>query len=185
MRRFPGFAAHRPFKVAAEDQGPPRRPQCQHGLSPVRVVLVGDAFEPPAPLPEPAPTRCSPTSHNSGNVPSPDWLSSDGHGRGQDRGVLWTIRSRRKCDAWSAAKAYTLSRGHHRPTALPGRRQRWARFAAGLSEARCAGAQPVRARSGAPQHQPDPRMESSRNGWSGRRESNPQPPVGNRRSPSS
>ena len=88
-----------------------------------------------------------------------------------------------ECDAWSAAKAYSF-RSVTIDNGLAWQAQRWARFAAGLSEGTL---RRVRNRLGAGSgtpttSEPDPRTESSRNGWSGRRESNPHLQFGNRRS---
>jgi chitodextrinase len=89
------------------------------------------------------------------NVHIPDWLSSDGMARDKIA-AFYDDPIKTECDAWSAAKAYSF-RSVTLDNGLAWQAQRWARFAAGLSQGTL---RRVRNRlgagSGAPRHQTRP-----------------------------
>jgi len=164
-RRFQAFASSPAvFKVAGEIKVAPARTQCHARAiaSPVSSWLA-TPLQPPAPLPE----RHRQGGHRrrtTRNVHIPDWLSSDGMARGQDRGVL--LRSvRRNATPWSAAKAYSFRRGHHPTTVLLRSAAAGPVSPQPEVKARCAGCATAGSAPGQALRniKPTPRMESSLN----------------------
>ena len=148
MPRCRGSTHHRRIRRCRRRQDPPGRSLCQRrGYRQAGIVLVGDASRPPARSPEPAPTRCSPTSSGCATSTSP-------HG---SRATAWTrTRSRRSTTIRSSRPATLVDgeglqlRSVSIDDGLYWRAQRWARFIAWFGKARSAAPRRRSARTAEP-----------------------------------
>jgi 2-polyprenyl-6-methoxyphenol hydroxylase-like FAD-dependent oxidoreductase len=143
------------FKVAGEIQIRPADLYVSRGYRQRGIVLVGDAFATSCPVTGTGTDKVFTDVAQLCNVHIPDWLSSEG--MAEDKiAAFYDDPVKIECDAWSAAKA-TSFRSVTLDNGLAWQVQRWARFAAGLSQGTL---RRVRNRlgagSGAPQHQARP-----------------------------
>ena len=82
------------FKIAGEIKIRPADLYVSTGYRQAGIVWSATPLQPPAPLPGPAPTRCSPTSHNSATSTSRSGFRATAWPRTRSRRSM-TIRSRR------------------------------------------------------------------------------------------
>jgi 2-polyprenyl-6-methoxyphenol hydroxylase-like FAD-dependent oxidoreductase len=143
------------FKIAGEIRIRPADLSVSTGYRQAGVVLVGDAFATSCPATGTGTDKVFTDVAQLCNVHIPDWLSSDG--MGVDKiAAFYDDPVKTQCDAWSAAKGYSF-RSVTVDNGLAWQAQRWARFAAGLSEGTLRRVRNrLGARSGAPQHQARP-----------------------------
>jgi 2-polyprenyl-6-methoxyphenol hydroxylase-like FAD-dependent oxidoreductase len=143
------------FKIAGEIRIRPADLYVSMGYRQAGIVLVGDAFATSCPVTGTGTDKVFTDVAQLCNVHIPDWLSSDG--MGEDKiAAFYDDPVKRECDAWSAAKAYSF-RSVTIDNGLAWQAQRWARFAAGLSQGTLRRVRNrLGARSGAPQHQARP-----------------------------
>ncbi|MEA2887210.1 MAG: hypothetical protein QOD11_1570 [Bradyrhizobium sp.] len=143
------------FKTAGEIKIRPADLYVSTGYRQAGVVLVGDAFATSCPVTGTGTDKVFTDVAQLCNVHIPAWLSSEG--MAEDKiAAFYDDPVKTECDAWSAAKAYSF-RSVTLDNGLAWQAQRWARFAAGLSEGML---RRVRNRlstgSGAPHHQARP-----------------------------
>jgi 2-polyprenyl-6-methoxyphenol hydroxylase-like FAD-dependent oxidoreductase len=143
------------FKIAGEIRIRPADLYVSMGYRQPGIVLVGDAFATSCPVTGTGTDKVFTDVAQLCNVHIPNWLSSEG--MAEDKiAAFYDDPVKTECDAWSAAKAYSF-RSVTIDNGLAWQAQRWARFAAGLSEGTL---RRVRNRlgagSGAPQQQARP-----------------------------
>jgi 2-polyprenyl-6-methoxyphenol hydroxylase-like FAD-dependent oxidoreductase len=143
------------FKIAGEIRIRPADLYVSTGYRQPGIVLVGDAFATSCPVTGTGTDKVFTDVAQLCNVHIPDWLSSDG--MGEDKiAAFYDDPVKRECDAWSAAKAYSF-RSVTIDNGVAWQAQRWARFAAGLSQGTLRRVRNrLGARSGAPQPQTRP-----------------------------
>jgi 2-polyprenyl-6-methoxyphenol hydroxylase-like FAD-dependent oxidoreductase len=96
------------------------------------MVLVGDAFQTTCPVTGTGTDKVFTDVERLCNVHIPNWLATDG--MAQDKiAAFYDDPEKTDCDAWSMAKAYNF-RSVSIDNSLYWQAQRWARFAAWLSE---------------------------------------------------
>jgi 2-polyprenyl-6-methoxyphenol hydroxylase-like FAD-dependent oxidoreductase len=119
------------------------------------VVLVGDAFATTCPVTGTGTDKVFTDVERLCNVHIPGWLATDGMNEAKIA-AFYDDPVKTACDAWSATKAYSF-RSVTIDDGLYWRAQRWARFAAGLSQGTLRRVRNrLGARPGAPQHQARP-----------------------------
>jgi 2-polyprenyl-6-methoxyphenol hydroxylase-like FAD-dependent oxidoreductase len=162
MRRMPEETLHASlprlrkltgsFKIAGEIRIRPADLYVSTGYRQAGIVLVGDAFATSCPVTGTGTDKVFTDVVQLCNFHIGDWLSSDGMGEDKIAG-FYDDTVKTECDAWSAAKAYSF-RSVTIDNGFAWQAQRWARFAAGLSQGTL---RRVRNRlgagSGAPHHQ--------------------------------
>jgi 2-polyprenyl-6-methoxyphenol hydroxylase-like FAD-dependent oxidoreductase len=143
------------FKIAGEIRIRPADLYVSTGYRQAGIVLVGDAFATSCPVTGTGTDKVFTDVAQLCNVHIPDWLSSDG--MAEDKiAAFYDDPVKRECDAWSAAKAYSF-RSVTIDNGVAWQAQRWARFAAGLSQGTLRRVRNrLGARSGAPQPQTRP-----------------------------
>jgi 2-polyprenyl-6-methoxyphenol hydroxylase-like FAD-dependent oxidoreductase len=142
MRRLPEETLHASlprlrkltgsFKIASEIRIRPADLYVSMGYRQAGIVLVGDAFATSCPVTGTGTDKVFTDVAQLCNVHIPDWLSSDGMSEGKIA-AFYDDPIKRECDAWSAAKGYSF-RSVTIDNGLAWQAQRWARFAAGLSQ---------------------------------------------------
>jgi 2-polyprenyl-6-methoxyphenol hydroxylase-like FAD-dependent oxidoreductase len=143
------------FKIAGEIRIRPADLYVSTGYRQAGIVLVGDAFATSCPVTGTGTDKVFTDVAQLCNVHIPDWLSSDG--MAEDKiAAFYDDPVKRECDAWSAAKAYSF-RSVTIDNGVAWQAQRWARFAAGLSQGTLRRVRNrLGARSVAPRHQAKP-----------------------------
>jgi 2-polyprenyl-6-methoxyphenol hydroxylase-like FAD-dependent oxidoreductase len=120
------------FKVTGEIKIRPADLYVSAGYRQSGVVLVGDAFATSCPVTGTGTDKVFTDVERLCNVHIPDWLATDGMDEAKIA-AFYDDPVKTACDAWSAAKAYSF-RSVTIDNGVYWRAQRWARFAAGLSE---------------------------------------------------
>jgi 2-polyprenyl-6-methoxyphenol hydroxylase-like FAD-dependent oxidoreductase len=143
------------FKIAGEIRIRPADLSVSTGYRQAGIVLVGDAFATSCPATGTGTDKVFTDVAQLCNVHIPDWLSSEG--MGEDKiAAFYDDPVKTECDAWSSAKGYSF-RSVTVDNGLAWQAQRWARFAAGLSEGTLRRLRNrLGGRSGAPEHQARP-----------------------------
>jgi 2-polyprenyl-6-methoxyphenol hydroxylase-like FAD-dependent oxidoreductase len=142
MRRMPEETLHASlpklrkltgsFKIAGEIRIRPADLYVSTGYRQAGIVLVGDAFATSCPVTGTGTDKVFTDVAQLCNVHIPDWLSSDRMAE-QKIAAFYDDPVKRECDGWSAAKAYSF-RSVTIDNGVVWQAQRWARFAAGLSQ---------------------------------------------------
>jgi 2-polyprenyl-6-methoxyphenol hydroxylase-like FAD-dependent oxidoreductase len=142
MRRMPEATLHASlpklrkltgsFKIAGEIRIRPADLYVSTGYRQAGTVLVGDAFATSCPVTGTGTDKVFTDVAQLCNVHIPGWLSCDGMAE-EKIAAFYDDPVKRECDAWSAAKAYSF-RSVTIDNGVVWRAQRWARFAAGLSQ---------------------------------------------------
>ncbi len=120
------------FRIIGEIRIRPADLYVSNGYRQPGVVLVGDAFATSCPVTGTGTDKVFTDVERLCNVHIPNWLATEGMDEAKIA-AFYDDPVKMKCDAWSAAKAYSF-RSVTIENGLVWRAQRWARFVAGLGE---------------------------------------------------